>query len=370
MRLTQRLLSYLYSAFDKDPDAFVAFRLWSDVGVLSWAVADRQLTVSVDGVEDAVFDLPGLTIAGLVAALKATPGYVVADAVVDERANMAAHALIDGSGSVSDLNGDRLRAYQSLTWAYLDACAVELTGLSSTAGNAPLQLATASAEGEWLDEIGGYYNVARLVGERDADYGPRIIAETIAPKSNNVALEIAIARAFGQDATVTDVRVWGAAFPLLNGAISLDGTHQLNAAAQPLYGLFDVAVSFDLEGGSGVDEFKVRLKAFVDRVRAAGTHLRALELTGSQLSDIVPECDDGPDIAFLVNMDMEDGVDAVSDDMSTLSAALVGMEDAVDSPVDEAVGLSLSWTTRLNGARRLSGGFPLASGVVLSDTVT
>ena len=369
MRLTQRLLSYLYSAFDKDPDAFVAFRLWSDVGVLSWAVADRQLTVSVDGVEDAVFDLPGLTIAGLVAALKATPGYVVADAVVDERANMAAHALIDGSGSVSDLNGDRLRAYQSLTWAYLDACAVELTGLSSTAGNAPLQLATASAEGEWLDEIGGYYNVARLVGERDADYGPRIIAETIAPKSNNVALEIAIGRAFSQHATVTDVRLWGASFPLLNGVIDLDGTYLLNATAQPLYGLFDVAVTFDLEGGSGVDEFKARLKSFVDRVRAAGTHLRALVLTGSQLADAVPESDDGPDVAFMASMDATDSVDSADDEVGVFSAALAGLGDTSDAPADEAISLLLAWTTRLDGARRLSGGFPLASSIALSDTI-
>lgn len=359
MKLTQRLLNYLYRAFDKDPDAFTAFRLSSAAGVLSWAVSDRVLTVMIDGETDLVTSLSGKSIADLVAELSAR--YVVQDVISDGRASLSAATLIDGAGSVSDLNGDRLQAYQSLTWIFLDACAGELKALSESAEAAPAQLATVTAEADWLDEIGSYYSVPRLVGEGDAAYGPRIIAEVIAPKSNNVALEIAIKRAFGQPATVKDVREWGASFPLLNGAIDLDGAYLLNATATPLYGLFDVTVGYDFEFGPSIDSLREQIHAFIERVRAAGTHLRALEFVSGDVGDVVPEAsDDGP-IALEATFAIDDAVDAPSDNMSTLSVAMSSFDDSVDTATD-AASLTLSYSIALNGARKLNGGFPLASG--------
>ena len=366
MKLTQRLLNYLYRAFDKDPDVFTAVRLSSAAGVLSWAVSDRVLTVMIDGETDLVTSLSGKSIADLVAELSAR--YVVQDVISDGRASLSAATLIDGAGSVSDLNGDRLQAYQSLTWIFLDACAGELKALSESAEAAPAQLATVTAEADWLDEIGSYYSVPRLIGESDAAYGPRIIAEVIAPKSNNVALEIAIKRAFGQPATVKDVREWGPAFPLLNGAVDLDGTYLLNATATPLYGLFDVTVGYDFEFGPSIDLLLAQMKEFIGRLRAAGTHLRALDFVSGDVGDMVPEAsDDGP-LALEAAFSLDDAVDAPSDDMSTLSVAMSSFDDYVDAATD-AVSLTLSYSIALNGSRKLNGGFPLATGSPVTEAL-
>ena len=364
MKLTQRLLNYLYRAFDKDPDAFTAFRLSSASGVLSWSVEDRRLTVNIDGQEDYAADLTGKSLSEL--ALELAGRYVVQDFVSDGRAALSAATLIDGAGSVSDLNGDRLQAYQSLTWIFLDACAGELKALSESAEAAPAQLITSSAEGDWLDEIGSYYNVPRLEGEVDVAYGPRIIAEVIAPKSNNVALEIAIKRAFGQPAIVKDVRLWGPAFPLLNGAIHLDGSYLLDATATPLYGLFDVSVGYDFEAGPSIDAFRVQMKDFIGRIRAAGTHLRALDLVGGEVSDTVPEALDPDSVAFAAAVTLTDSADAPEDNLSSISIAMSALDDSVVSSIDNAT-LMILYSITLNGSRRLNGGFPLASGSPLSE---
>ncbi len=367
MKLTRRLLGYLYRAFDTDPDAYTAFRLSSVDGLLRWTIADRVMTTTVDGLNAQTISLAGHTIGSLAATLALVPGYRVEDLAGDERIKLAAVSLIDGTGNPSELNGDRLRAYQSLTWAYLDACAVELKAMSDAAAQAPRQMATATAEGDWLDELGSYYNVGRLVGEDDAAYGARIVAEVIAPKNNNVALEIAIKRAFGQSVSVTDVRLWGDAFPLLNGVISLNGAYTLNASATPLYGLFDVAVGYDLESGPSVEEFQVQVRAFIDRVRAAGTHLRALALTGSSLGDAVDEATDGAAIAFFGALALDDPAAEPTEAMSSMDSTMSTMEDAVDAASD-GIGLSSVYTTLLNGARRLNGTMPLASGSIVVES--
>ncbi len=366
MKLTQRLLNYLYRAFDKDPDAFTAFRLSSLSGVLSWGVSDRTLTVFINGVADHVEDLSGKTIADVAAALAGR--YVVQDLISDSRSGLSAATLIDGAGSVSDLNGDRLQAYQSLTWVFLDACAGELNALSASAASAPKQISTGTAEGEWLDEIGSYYAVPRLDGEADAAYGPRIIAEVIAPKSNNVALEIAIKRAFGQAAKVTDVREWGPAFPLLNGAITLNGAHLLNATATPRYGLFDVTVGYDFEFGPSIDVLLVQMQDFIGRIRAAGTHLRALDFSSGDVTDAVAEAQDADPVNLAMAVALTDAADGATDEMAAMSVAMAAMEDAVDESGDSA-SVTLSYTIALNGSRRLNGGFPLASGVPLTDAI-
>lgn len=365
MKLTRRLLNYLYRAFDKDPDAFTAMRISSTAGVLSWEVADRTLTVFINGEADHSVSLAGLTIAGLAANLAGR--YTVQDVISDGRAGLTAATLIDGAGSVSDLNGDRLQAYQSLTWVFLDACAGELDGLSASADAAPAQISTGSAEGEWLDEIGSYYAVARLDGETDAAYGPRIIAEVIAPKSNNVALEIAIKRAFGQSATVTDVREWEPAFPLLNGAITLNGAHLLHATATPRYGLFDVTVGYDFETGPEIDSFRSQMKAFIGRVRAAGTHLRALDFSSGDVADAVPETQDAEPVALALSMPLTDTADGATDDLSVLAVAMGALDDDAAAPADDA-SVTISYAVLLNGARRLNGGFPLASGSPITES--
>src|SRR3546814_4396237 len=85
-------------------------------------------------------------------------------------------------------------------------------------------MSTKTAQGEWLDELGGYYGVPRIQGENDASYGPRIIAEVLRPRGNNVAMEAAIKVYTGQDAKVTDVTLYGDPFPRYDATIRYDGT--------------------------------------------------------------------------------------------------------------------------------------------------
>lgn len=368
MKLTQRLLSYLYRAIDGDPEAFTAFRLSSSAGVLSWEVADKVLTVSINGAVDRTFALDGMTVSGLAAAL-VSAGYRVSEVATGALGARSAAVLIDGAGSVSSLNGDRLQGYQSLTWAFLDACALALQGLKDTAAAAPDQMSTVTAEGEWLDELGSYYAVPRLAGESDAAYAPRIIAEVIAPKSNNVAIEAAVYRAFGQQATVTDVRLWGPAFPLLNGAINLDGSHTLNATVTPIYGLFDVTVGYDFESGPAVDAFLAQMLGFVGRIRAAGTHLRALNMAGGAVSDVVAEAYDPDPLAFAMAVALDDAPDVPGDDTSVMSGTMTDLADAIDPVWADDAAITLNYATALNGLRRLDGAVPLSSGVPRAEAL-
>ncbi len=282
MLLTQKLFRFLYRRLSSNPQSFLALRL-NYAGGMTWTVADNVLTTAVTGGIGASLsiDLTQYTLGSLVSYLAAQPGYSIAYADNSALASLSAAVLLDGSGDISASNGNAIYAYTSVLYAYLNAMSVELNAAAAQIPNAIAQMSIPTASDEWLDYIGGFYGVPRMAGELDAQYGPRIIAEVLRPRANNVAIEMAISAYTGASTAVTDVVEYGAALQTWDGAFNFDGSKFYNATQSPQYGLFDVAYGYDLINGSDQTSFAATIAGIVDGLRDAGTHLRALSLGAS-----------------------------------------------------------------------------------------
>ena len=353
MRFTQKLLSFLHRVFDKDPASFLALRLQYDGG-LTWQIADARLTTTVAGGSGANLsvDLSQYTVAGLVGFIAAQPGYSIPYADRSELATLSARVLLDGSGDIGLSNGDHLYGYTNELWSYLEASASELQTAAAQIPEAIAQLSTKTSRDYWLDVLGDQYGVRRVSGESDDLYGPRIIAEVVRPRGNNVAIEAAIREFTGQSATVTDVVLYGPTFPLYNGQISRNSEYQYSAHAVPIYGLFDVQYAYDLLNGGDVSAFQQSVLSIVQRLRDAGTQLRALSLTGSALSDALTPPTDASSVMSTTT--------AIADtltpptDSEQANAALAGFADSLTAPL-EGVGLVVMTQYRYNSVRKYNG---------------
>lgn len=349
MKLTQRLLDLLNRVFDKDPKAFVALNVEGDQN-WTWSVSDRVLTVTVAGAPAATFALGEVTIGALALALSDLPG-LTASVADEDRGGLMASVILDGSADVLAGTVGQIKGYTSLLWALLEGWAVELTAFREQVAAAPDQLSLTTGTGVWLDEIGGYYGVTRSLNEPDRVYGPRVIAEALRPRSNNVALAAAIKVYTGQDAEVIDVVEYGDVFPLHDGTIQYDGVNNHDAGAINLYGLFDVVYGFDLESGTDITVFQGELRKLINRLRAAGTHLRALALQSSALADRTSR---GTDAVTLQAAYDEGDAAALPDDAMTLNSALSTMVDTAPSQIESST-LQIPLRTIRNGVARRNG---------------
>lgn len=282
MNLRDKLIGFLNRVFDKDPNRFLALRL-EYAGVMSWSVAAGFLTTSVIGGPGIGLniDLSAYTIAGLAQFLAGQAGYTVLYLDGSDKQNLSAITLLDAGANQGDSNGDHLYAFDSVLYAMTSAVANELTAAQTSIAAMPSQMVVPTAVGDWLDQLGSFYNVPRISGETDSIYGPRIIAEVLRPKSNNVAIEAALAQATGGvPAKVTNVPT-GAGYPNYNGTISYDGTHAYSAGAGLSFGLFDVEFGIPLSDSLDISPYVQWVTDIVGRLRAAGTHLRAAAFTTS-----------------------------------------------------------------------------------------
>lgn len=350
MKLTAKLLDAVNRVFDKDPDRFLALRLDYNGG-LAWSVADGILTLTVTGGGgvSAIYDLSTYTVETLCAAIADTSGFSVTF-VDPDRKKRSALCLLDGGASVSDPNGGALLGFTSLLWAFFEAFSVELQRLRDQVANAILQMSTTTASGVWLDELGSYYGVVRLPGEVDAIYGARIIAQTLRPVSNNVAIEAAIKSFTGQDCIVDDVVVYRGVSPIYDGSFLYDGTINYNTVGFPNYGLFDVSVAYDLILGGDITTFSDTVRAIVEKLRAAGTFLRALALsaTGSPMTDaLTPPGDSFGALVF--SGSFADTLTSPTDALSGLAMISTGLSDALTAPSDAATGTILAVLTTEGG---------------------
>lgn len=321
MRLTSKLISRLSKPFSRDPQKFLAFRV-NYPGGLIWTVQDEVLTLKPispaylqDTNGDALLDStgnqmtdsygtngitiplgpgvfaltdangaplldqfdqemgdynPGYTLSTLVDYINTFPNYS-AFALDSTRSGLSARVLLDGTGNQLESNGDHLYGYSSIHWALEDAYAAELVALQTQIANAPSEMSIGSADGEWIDYIGSFFGIKRTLNELDPVYGPRIVATTVQPKCNNVAIEIMIETATGQVATVTDVG---------SGA------------------KFDCTIAFDLINGDP-STYSTNVQALITGAKAAGTSLRNLTLGGGSLADILTAPTDFTDTLIL-----------------------------------------------------------------------
>lgn len=368
MKLTQKLLGFLHRVFDKDSGQFLALRL-QYAGGMTWQIADGLLTTTVtDGIGvNLSVDLTQYSVAALANYLAEQPGYSVIYIDQTGQSILSSLALIDGSNDIALSNGDHLYGYTSVLWSYLDAAANELEQAETQIGNMLLQMSTTTGSGEWLDEIGGYYGIPRLQGELDTSYGPRIIAEVLRPRGNNVAIEAAINVYTGQTVTVTDVVLFAPQSPLYNGTISRNSAFHYQPIGKPIYGLFDVSYGYDLLNGGDISAFTQIIKDLVSRLRDAGTHLRALVLTGSALADtLVPPVDGA--LTLSVGVPIVDTLTVPTESTSTMPVVVAPFADTLLSPID-AESLTIAYDYSYNSVRSYNGRISRMGGQTVTESL-
>jgi hypothetical protein len=362
MRLTKTLLGYLNRVFNKDPLAYLAIQL-DYMGGMTWEVADGIFTTVVVGGpgQNLTVDLSTYTIGGLVDYLAAQAGYSTPYSDHTAGSNLSALILLDGTGDISLSNGDHLNAYSNVLWAYMEANAAELQLAETQIQNLALEMATTTADSVWLDTLGGYYKVPRLVNELDGTYGPRIIAQVLRPANNNVALEAAIQVYTGQSALVTDVVLPGVTGNVYNGAHVHDGSIFYNAVSTPIYGLFDVAYSYDLINGGDLSTFQATVVGLINTLRAAGTHMRSISLQGSVLADtLTPPTDSFGNMSVVLAP--ADTLTPPTDSVLA-GAALAPFADTLVQPSDSDT-LTINYNYTYNGVRTYNGAINHQGGTV------
>lgn len=232
--MLERLLKYPHTPFDKSSHERIALRV-QHPDIFRWRVSNRVLSVSTEAWDNFIdFDLSALTMDELANAL-ASAGFqiVYQDAELSGR---SAAILLSGSGLESQSNGDALKAYDTLLWSLFDSYAIELESASAGIDQAMLQMYLDTADGEWLDYWGEYFGFPRE-GRDDAQYRAYIIAETLRPRNNALAIENTI-----EDLAQEDVRIrepWKDIFVLgesrLNDRYHLHGAHYyMFATIQPV----------------------------------------------------------------------------------------------------------------------------------------
>jgi hypothetical protein len=355
MKLTTKLLSFLHRIFDKDPAPFLAIRLRYAGDGMTWVISDAVLSTVPEGGIGAPLsvDLTQFTLGELVSYLAAQPGYTVEYADRSELSLMGAAVLLDATGDQNKSNGDHLYGYTNVLWSYMEANARELEQAAVQIDQMLLQMNTRTASDVWLDELGGYYGVPRLQGELDGSYGLRIIAEVLRPRGNNVAIAAAISAYTGQTTTVTDVVVNSPFKPMFDAEDNFDGAQEYNSVSSPMYGLFDVQYGYDLVNGGDIAGFASVVRGLIERMRDAGTHLRALSLTGSVLSDSVPAPTESASLSLATGVRLADAVQAPTD---AASMALVStpISDSVPTSQD-GLGLVVTTQYKFSGLRRFDG---------------
>lgn len=300
MQLTNKLISYLHRGFSKDPEQFLAMRLRYD-GLMSWQIVDGRLTTTVSGGSGAALDvdLTTLTIATLASYCAAQQGYTVGFVANGAQSGFSARILLDGGNNQDASNGDHIYAYASLIWAYLDAAAIELAGAKTAIVEMLKQMSVSTSSGEFLDDLGDQYGIARLLGESDAIYSHRIIASIILPKGNNVAIEMAIESATGGfKANIVDAPVSTLTnYIYRSGTSRFDGSFSRTPIVRKFYGQFDVAAGFDLLSAESITALSIRIRAAIEKTRDAGTKLRQITLSGG-ISDTATAATDVSALSF------------------------------------------------------------------------
>lgn len=280
-KLTQKLLLNLHRVFDKDPYQQLALRLQYDGSAMTWRIANGVLTTTITGGSGSnqSIALSNLTIATLADFLAGLPGYSVPFQDASSYADLSALVLIDGTNNLDTSNGDHIYGYTTLLWAYLEASGSELGAAQAQIPEMLDQMAIPTADNEWVDEHGSYYDVPRNQGELDSAYGPRIISQVLQPRGNNVAIAMAIQ---ANAPLATRVRVIDSIndpFSIIyNGLINFNGLALFDAGGGgSLHGFFDVDFSYDFSTDViGQTAYIAIIENTVETFRDAGTELRLI----------------------------------------------------------------------------------------------
>lgn len=201
LSVTEQLLSLLPTYFDIDADAEPMLTVSAPLGTVDVRVDGRLLEVQPSSATLLPFscDLRDFTLGSLATRLQSAGFYA---SVPDTWESMAATILIDGfyprAGAVT------LEGFTSTLWRIIRPMALCFDLWADDLDKAIEQMDIRTADGQWLDWWGILYGVERKRYETDSAYRRRIVWETMAPRTNNVALEFLLKEALGYDSSVTD----------------------------------------------------------------------------------------------------------------------------------------------------------------------
>jgi hypothetical protein len=279
-KLTKKLLLHLHRVFDKDTYQQLAFRLQYDGG-MTWVIANGFLNTTVTGGSgtNQSIPLPNFTVAGLIALLGALPGYSIPYQDTSAYVQLNALVLIDSNNDINTSNGDHIYGYTNLLWAYLEATGSELGTAQTEISEMLEQMTIPTANNEWIDEHGSYYDVPRNQAELDSAYGPRIISQVLLPRGNNVAIAMAIQSVSPLASRVRVIDSINDPFAIIyNGLINFNGLALFDAGGGgSLYGFFDVDFSYDFSTDpTSRAAYITLIESTVEVFRDAGTELRLI----------------------------------------------------------------------------------------------
>lgn len=366
-RLTDKLLRFIYSALNRSPEPFVAFRAQHVSGAFRYRIKDYALTCYVGNEVVLSAHLPDHTVGSLAAAIGSLNGMSIVYKADAEIMGLLACVLLDGEGNQAESNGDCFYAYRSLLWVYLESVNRALCAVGDDIVAMLDQMSIGTADDDWLDYWGDHFGVRRADGEADAAYSNRIIVEVLRPRGNNKAIEAAFAERFGQKATVVDSPQTKSAVNTFNGSYQHTGApHYYNGTAELYYGLFDVVVSYDLEGSTSPNAFAAEVRSFVERLRDAGTHLQSLALASGVLQDVRAgvETDDH---ALLASISVTEALSAPSEVVGAFPLSLAVLSDAVASGTEDSTA-ALTTSTAYDSLRRFNGLVRYQSGTALPES--
>ena len=224
------------------------------------------------------------------------------------------------------------------------------------------------------DQPTPYVPSGTLTPEEDRAYGRRIIADVLRPRGNNVAISAAVKEATGQATSVEDVTLYGSPSPAYNSTYTHNSAVNHDAAAVPIYGLFDAETAYDLLGAEPPTLYIARVRDVVSRLRDAGTHLRSLTLGSGAITDAGPRPLGDTMSALALAPTLTDTVDPPTEDAGEAlgDAAIVGMIDLhTEVKGDDSAGMELtvSYGMLHDGLRLYSGGVPHAGGAAPTETL-
>lgn len=366
IRLTDKLLSFVYSALNKSPEPYIAFRVQHADGHFSYQISGYTITCSVNGVEVFSDDLSNYTLLSLAVAIGTLSGVTIVYRLDDESMGLSARVLMEGAGDQALSNGDAFYAFNSLLWVLFDSLGRELVAAGVAIEDMLLQMSMKTAGDIWLDYWGEHFGVPRNAGELDPAYARRVIVEVLRPRGNNKAIEAAFYERFGQRSQVVDTLGYHGAYNSYDGYIEHDGSNLYDGSANIFYGLFTVVIGYDLEGADSPNDFADTVRVFVEKFRDAGTQMQSLGLASSLLTDAYPRRESDLLMVALENL-FSDTYLVESETFNPLAAVLSILVDLASSANDDALGLSVTSTTAYDGARTYGGLVRHQSGMALDE---
>jgi hypothetical protein len=271
MAVFDRIMSRLHRVFNKSPERTKVLHIDHD-GEATIRVEALRLT----GTGGLNCDLSESTLQELVAEINDVAGYS-AFLLTTDYADFLSRSLLDES---SHLLTDEPSLYcaTTLLWSELKVYGWALEEQAERVRQLGKQLYLHSADADWLEYwVRQYFGINRDKDETDAQYRLRGVYEIISLNQNNKSLEVLVENAFANSQCRVTDSVKNPEERIRNGTKFYNGRRAHNNGGHTW---FQVHVAFDDDIENLVLVYEARLKALIEKNKAAGTSVEYYTITG------------------------------------------------------------------------------------------